>query len=36
MLNGKATTIRLTVELIKNILPYKMSYFPESHTYSKN
>ena len=36
MLNGKATIVLLTVELIKKIQLYKMSYFPEPHTYSKN
>ena len=36
MLNGKATIILLTVELIKKIQLYKMSYFPEPYTCSKN
>ena len=36
MLNGKATIILLTVELIKRIQLYKMSYFPEPDTPSKN
>ena len=36
MSNGKAKIIVLTVELIKKILLYKMSYFPEPHTHSKN
>ena len=36
MLNGKATIILLTVDLIKKIQLYKMSYFPEPYTCSKN
>ena len=36
MLIGKATRILLTVELIKKLYLYKNSYFPESHTHSKN
>ena len=35
MLNGKATIILLTVGLIKKILLYKLIYFPEPHTHSK-
>ena len=36
MFNEKATIILLTAGLIKNILFYKMSYFPEPHIHSKN
>ena len=36
MLNGKATILHLTIELIKRIQLYKMSYFPERDTHSKN
>ena len=36
MPNGKATIIILTIGLIKKISLYKMSYFPELHTHSKN
>ena len=36
MLNGKVTITLLTVGLIKKILWYKMCYFPEPHTHSKN
>ena len=36
MSNGKFMLILLIVGLIKKILLYKMSYFPESHTHSKN
>ena len=36
MLNGKATIILLTVDLIKKIQLYKMSYFPEPYTCRKN
>ena len=36
MLNGKVMIIHLTVALIKKILLYKMSYFPEPYTRSKN
>ena len=35
-LNGKAMIIRLIVGSIKKILLYKMSYFPEPYTRSKN
>ena len=34
--NGKATTILLTVGLIKKISLYRMRYLPEPHTHSKN
>ena len=36
MLNGKASIIHLTIGLIKMMLLYKMSYFRELHTHSKN
>ena len=36
MSNEKATIILLIVRLIKNISLYKMSYFPEPYTRSKN
>ena len=36
MPNGKVTKIKLKVGLIKNVLFYKMSYFPEPYTRSKN
>ena len=36
MLNGRATVILLTLGLIKKIFLYKMNYFPDSHTHSKN
>ena len=36
MLNGKATIIIFTAGLIEKILLYKISYFPEPHTHSKN
>ena len=36
MLNGKNMIILLTVELIKKMLLYKMSYFIEPYTLSKN
>ena len=36
MSNRTVTIIRLTVELIKEISLYKMSYFPETYTSSKN
>ena len=36
MSNEKATIILLTVGLIKKLWLYKMSYFPESHTHSKD
>ena len=36
MPNGKAMTISLTVELMKNISLYKMSYFPKAYTHSKS
>ena len=36
MSNGKVMIIYLIVELIKKILWYKMSYFPELYTGSKN
>ena len=35
MSNGKVMMISLSVGLIKKILLYKMSYFPESYTCSK-
>ena len=35
MLNGKVMMINLTVRLIKMILLYKMSYYPEPYTPSK-
>ena len=35
MSNGKVMIIHLIVGLIKNVLLYKMTYFPRSHT-SKN
>ena len=34
--NGKAVIILLTVGLMKKILLYKMNYFPELYTQSKN
>ena len=34
MFNGKAMIILLTVELIKKISFYQMSYFAEPHTHS--
>ena len=36
MSNGKATIISLTVGLTKKIFLYKVSYFPELYTYTKN
>ena len=36
MSNGKAMIIFLTVGLIKKILLYKLSYFPEPNTLSKS
>ena len=36
MLNGKAIIIFLLIGLIKNKSLYKMSYFPEPYTHSKN
>ena len=36
MLTEKATVILLTAAFIKKILLYKMSYFSEPHTHSKN
>ena len=36
MSNGKVMIIHLIVGLIKKISLYKMSYFPEPHTLSKN
>ena len=36
ILNGKIMIINLIVGLIKNILLYKVSYFPEIYTRSKN
>ena len=36
MLNGTTIIIPLLVELMKNILLYKVNYFPESYTSSKN
>ena len=36
MLNGKATIIALTIGLITKIWLYKISYFLEPHTHSKN
>ena len=35
MLNAKVMIIILTAGLIKKILLYKMSYFPETYTCSK-
>ena len=35
MPNGKDLTCLLAVELIKYVLLYKMSYFPEQYTRSK-
>ena len=32
MSNGRATIVLLTVGYIKNILLYKINYFPEPHT----
>ena len=36
MWNGKATIILLTVLLVRKILLYQVSYFPEIYTHSKN
>ena len=36
VLNGKATIILVTAELIKKILLYKISYFLEPHIHSNN
>ena len=36
MPNGKAIITHVLVGLIKKILLYKMSYFPEPYTRSKN
>ena len=36
MLNGKDVLILLIVELIKKVLLYKMSYFPEPYTCNNN
>ena len=36
MPNGKAMIISLTVELMKNISLYKMSYFPKAYTQNKS
>ena len=36
MPSGKVMIIYLIVGLIKKILLYKMSYFPEPYTHSKN
>ena len=36
MSNGKAMIVFLTVGLMKKTLFYKISYFPEPHTHSKN
>ena len=36
MSNEKAMVISLIVELIKKISLYKMNYFPEPYTFSKN
>ena len=36
MSNGKAMIVFLTVGLMKKALFYKISYFPEPHTHSKN
>ena len=36
MSNGKVMIIHLTVGLIKKILLYKVTYFPETHSHSKN
>ena len=36
MSNGKTITILLTVGLIKKIYFYKMGYFPQPYTHSKN
>ena len=36
MSNGKVMIIHLTVGLIKKILLYKVTYFPEIHSHSKS
>ena len=36
MSNRQAIIFQLIVGLMKNILLYKMSYFPDSYTHSKN
>ena len=36
MSNGKVMIIHLIVGLIKKILLYKLSYFPDPYTHSKN
>ena len=36
MSNGKAIIFFLTVGLIKKIQLYKMNYFPEPYTHTKN
>ena len=36
VLNGTTIIIHLLVELMKNMLLYKVSYFPESYTSRKN
>ena len=36
ILNEKVVVIDLKVKVIKKILLYKMSYYPEPYTYNKN